>query len=93
MRERLPDGRRAPKRKPKPEPKGCAHASPGWCQPCIDRLTERMAALEKRQQQARWRQQDKSAERFMLQGPGKVMPPMCSATFVAKVRNAGPRFD
>jgi len=94
------NGRRFKVRKLKPEaPKGCGHlanlpeGSAGWCEPCKQQFLRLKLAEPRKKQRQLWRQQDRSAEQAMRFGPPKPSKPMTSASFLKKVRDAGPRLD
>jgi len=94
QRERLPDGRRKPKARPRLL-RGCEHRTvhglEGFCEACIARLETKLVQLELRSAKRTWAQQDRAAELAMRFGPPKARKPMSEATFVRKVREAGPR--
>ena len=83
------------KSKAKALPPGCTHHHKvgigGWCADCSAIMEAKIDLAKKKADVNRWRAQDRAAERMMRFGGPKSSPAMSRASFVQKVRNAGPR--
>lgn len=80
-------GKKKAKRTQKLPPKEphCSHQEVGFCQECITRIR----AYSRKLKNAKNRQRDRSLERYMLVGKGKMQPLAQTRGFVERVKNMG----